>query len=497
MTQYIFDNAMVAHVWAAGTQDSGRSGNGNFFFQGSTLYSYGSHFVCGIRTPGGLYLLNADSSTMTTTGKHMPAARRAVDYGNGAFAGLVFYVPSLTSYDTFYSGVRSARWPVSGRVKALSKLLESDFPGEEAARAMLQDIGLPPSKAESRARAMASRVVKAEEARKAKAARVELESRATDAKLLLKYDTPESIGAEVRDLLARAAGAARYEEERLEKEAREKARECHRAAGAAKAKGWTRIAAHARACQKAARKEINAYERGRTRWQFRAALASSIGTVRGFAESLETARGYSNALTRAEHVARAYADFGKACQRVAESGLASSSLKTKLARAIEEAKARFDEATEDAARVRLELQRERRESWLAGGNDGIGYHAGGRLQDSEGGALLRAEDVARDESGAIVGGTLRTSWGATVPLAHAVRAFQFLKLCRDTGRAWAANGHTVRVGHFRIDRVDTSGNFVAGCHRINWQEVERVARGLGVLDLPPLDSALELSRGAA
>lgn len=97
----------------------------------------------------------------------------------------------------------------------------------------------------------------------------------------------------------------------------------------------------------------------------------------------------------------------------------------------------------------------------------------------------------------IMGDALQTSYGADVPLAHAVRVFRFVKLCRERGQSWERNGHSLRVGHFTVDRVDPQGNFRAGCHDIKWPEVERVARLAGVFDEMADDSALEPSQHAA
>ena len=140
------------------------------------------------------------------------------------------------------------------------------------------------------------------------------------------------------------------------------------------------------------------------------------------------------------------------------------------------AKARAAEAKAEEAGAALE-------EWRAGRGalpSGL-RHAGGR-------ALLRAVRVERDDSGAIVAGVLETSQGASVPLTHALRAFRFLKLCRDAGKEWRANGKTLPVGHFRIDMIDAAGNFRAGCHSIAWQEVAALAARLGVADLAPADT---------
>jgi len=136
-------------------------------------------------------------------------------------------------------------------------------------------------------------------------------------------------------------------------------------------------------------------------------------------------------------------------------------------------------AAELEAAERLERERETRESWIAGG--AVRFYG----RDALGGAYLRAVGVERNESGDITGGTLETSQGANVPLVHALRAFRFLKHCRETGTPWQRNGRTIRVGFYHVDSVAPDGSFVAGCHRINWPQVEVVALALGVADLAP------------
>lgn len=104
-----------------------------------------------------------------------------------------------------------------------------------------------------------------------------------------------------------------------------------------------------------------------------------------------------------------------------------------------------------------------------------------------GGAYIRAENVEHDESGAIVGGILRTSQGATVPLIHAVRVFRMVKMVRASGKRWQRNGARIRVGHFEVDHIEPNGDFKAGCHRLKWFEIEPLAKSLGVFDAPALE----------
>jgi hypothetical protein len=80
----------------------------------------------------------------------------------------------------------------------------------------------------------------------------------------------------------------------------------------------------------------------------------------------------------------------------------------------------------------------------------------------------------------IAGDELQTSRGARVPLAHAVKAFRVLKRLHDKGQAYQRNGHTIHLGHFALDSLDTEGNVTAGCHTVQWAEIERVAALAGV-----------------
>ena len=80
----------------------------------------------------------------------------------------------------------------------------------------------------------------------------------------------------------------------------------------------------------------------------------------------------------------------------------------------------------------------------------------------------------------IKGDELQTSHGARVPLVHAVKAFRVLKRLHDKGQAYQRNGHTIHLGHFALDSLDTEGNVTAGCHTVAWEEIARVATLAGV-----------------
>jgi hypothetical protein len=115
----------------------------------------------------------------------------------------------------------------------------------------------------------------------------------------------------------------------------------------------------------------------------------------------------------------------------------------------------------------------------------------------EGGAFLRALNVER-VGDMIVGGTLNTSMGASVPLLAAIGAFRFVKMVRKADGtasdvAWRRNGKRLPVGSFEIDKIYANGDFRAGCHFIQWSEIEALAERLGVASLGATAYALKES----
>lgn len=113
---------------------------------------------------------------------------------------------------------------------------------------------------------------------------------------------------------------------------------------------------------------------------------------------------------------------------------------------------------------KAEEDAERLPKWRAGENIRAPY-------SPDGSAYLR-----------VMGEELHTSLGARVPLDHAIRAFQLIKACRTKRHSWEENGHSIHVGHFAIRSISQDGNIIAGCHRINWPEIELIARQIGIYD---------------
>lgn len=72
----------------------------------------------------------------------------------------------------------------------------------------------------------------------------------------------------------------------------------------------------------------------------------------------------------------------------------------------------------------------------------------------------------------VEGDELVSTLGARVPLRAACVAYRFAMSRK--GQEWRENGETCPVGHYRINAINEHG-IVAGCHRITWAELERLA----------------------
>lgn len=287
MTATVFDNGMTAHVWANKSQPYGRSHNGNFYFDARSLYSYGTHYCVGYHLPGDsdVVLLNDDSSSVTTNGKHKPAAWSAVRHlDSHSVPGLTETARAIDSACMSYKG----RELVARVAKHLESYSGAYWPGQDAAESIYRAMGARMADAKRRAKAGQMRVATAVEKARTAEEKRQLDSLAADAKRFAKYDTPESEARDARDKLAMAAGASHWQQESLEHEAAELGRDAFRAAKAAKAKGWTRIAAHCRAIHKAVRSEIKRYEDARARYALRAELRSNIESIRGASDQIKS-----------------------------------------------------------------------------------------------------------------------------------------------------------------------------------------------------------------
>ena len=79
------------------------------------------------------------------------------------------------------------------------------------------------------------------------------------------------------------------------------------------------------------------------------------------------------------------------------------------------------------------------------------------------------------------GNTIQTSRGAIFPTEHGHKAFRLLFRLYKRHQTYLRNGHTIHCGHYKIDRMD-SEFIVAGCHKIEWEEMLDFAHLAGWID---------------
>ena len=449
----VFENSMVAHVWNAQTQSAGRSGNGNFYFRDSMLFSYRDSWLVAKIMDDGVALHNADSYSISTS-RHASYAWRA---SSNRIRFDVVGLNDLWSRDFESSYVKK-------HLLENARTMSSD-----SAHYLLKRIG--EKNPESRWVKIQTERARLDAAEKASNESIKEKSLLADATKI-----GNATDAEINEMLARhcnkgANGIATCATRLYH---------VHRAAKKRKrnvqASRVFEVLTLARKIIKLDEVKKRVAERKHGFVQARNRFEGALSRVNS--AEIVTSRLLDDVDTYGTRLLDYVPHFKVATRESISALVASAQTQSSYQEIIERAEA------ERVARVQ-------HESWLSGDRTA-------RLPYTYSSAtLLRALDVTRDESGKITGGTLQTSRNAEVPLVHAIRAFRFVKLCKENARTWTRNGHSLRVGHFTVDHVAANGDFTAGCHNIGWNEVERVARLLGVFDCPASDDALTPSHEAA
>jgi hypothetical protein len=91
--KHVFDTREIPHLWSHRTQDEARNRQGNLYFTGYTIYSYGSHFPIARHVVGEAderAVLLTTSTYSVTTSSHCSAVRSAIPSGIP-----VFHVPNV------------------------------------------------------------------------------------------------------------------------------------------------------------------------------------------------------------------------------------------------------------------------------------------------------------------------------------------------------------------------------------------------------------------
>jgi hypothetical protein len=96
----VVSSGQVPHLWFHKVQDSAKNGNGSLYFEGDTIFSYGSHFPIARHVQVGkrsAVLFTTKDYSVTTSG-HKSAVRSAIPDGT-----TVFHVPHIFTDDRYAS----------------------------------------------------------------------------------------------------------------------------------------------------------------------------------------------------------------------------------------------------------------------------------------------------------------------------------------------------------------------------------------------------------
>lgn len=496
MTRQVHPGSMVAHLWANASQDSARTNNGNFYFTGPRLYSYGSHFVVGLHLPfDGPTLLNADSYSISTSG-HQSDARRAV-------SGRPIYVARLTELaDNLNYRDRTKADSANAVFRHCVDLLERGISiDDDSLKSLLAYAG----------RAKSFDKIKREAARKIAAgqARALRDKKAEALQSLKNWQAMEST------LYARALAdcvrASAYETTAaiLERYSTQ-IRKAQRTLG--KAGTPPRVWQASQRILKALAVMVPSLNAARGPATHRAQLRERITGLRRDITGVQNLWAEASQYRDSGRLNQLSSRLYNLSQRLGglarfESRYLPASTQARALSLVDVVdsvqysvaeQSRLLQMAERVERERLaaRTQAESRADFFAGRPSN--WHG----STESGSCYIRAIDIRRNAEGRIDGGELQTSHGARVPLVHAIRAFRFVKLIRentpkhdsthyignpnpfDAPIAWRRNGERVRVGSFELDSITINGDFVAGCHKIAWPQIEELARALGVFDLP-------------
>ena len=109
----------------------------------------------------------------------------------------------------------------------------------------------------------------------------------------------------------------------------------------------------------------------------------------------------------------------------------------------------------------------KRDRWLAGTISRLGYYESRWLEEEHG---TRLQLLAKTEQ-------VHTSKGAYVPVEDARKLLRLVRLVKMSGKG--DRPANFMIGHYHVSSITAEGNLVAGCHVINNVEIERFAASVG------------------
>lgn len=80
-------------------------------------------------------------------------------------------------------------------------------------------------------------------------------------------------------------------------------------------------------------------------------------------------------------------------------------------------------------------------------------------------------------------GKVETSWGAEIPVSHALHLWPLLGRVRKSGVEWHSPPEkTFHMGVYTLNTIKPDGSIIVGCHDIAYSEIEGIARALRLID---------------
>jgi len=129
------------------------------------------------------------------------------------------------------------------------------------------------------------------------------------------------------------------------------------------------------------------------------------------------------------------------------------------------------DAAEQAERQRIEQEERAKQIRIDAEQDIINWKCGENVRLPYLGGLYFLR---------IVGDVVQTSGGVSIPIGDARRAFPYMCALHDKTEYrddMVTPSHHIKLGNFKLDYV-TREHVVAGCHRIEWSEIERIGAQL-------------------
>lgn len=478
----VFPNSMVAHVWAQQNQSSGRSGNGNLSFNDATLYSYSTAIANFVKDKDGFSVVLVSKERYSVTTAHHIGLAQSATRGTPSFT-----VPHLLSA-SYYSDADKA----DQHMRNVRELLVEYFDDIERAKRMRND----PSWLLETAEENLHRIE--EYARRFNVAFPIAGFVAYGKRIPEITEFPDSqvqtaevlrIHGERANRAADPKAIAKAEKARQRKDL--KTREEYRTVTGRFSSGWNEYqlpyrsrestlalftdedkAARALVMGEIAESARQAYRHGEIDYCSHATEddqeAHRAAVRESNRQALELFRAGENifvspsAISEGDRIAR-------------DSALRlKPAMQTLIAKFCDGDASVSDISREESGIILTDSERAQHDSnyFAAMERRIVRWREGEQVSISRGAhALMRLR-----------GDLIETSWGATFPVAHARQAWPLLKACNDAGRAYHRNGHTIHLGHFAIDSYDpATGILRAGCHTVQWAEIELMACRLGLL----------------